>query len=56
MIYICEECMYLFHSTELNEQSGGKYRCPDCGKFAVRSANEEEQKEYFERFGNKDEE
>ncbi len=41
MIYICEDCHFLFWSDIETEQ------CPDCGKSAVRPADEEEQAEYW---------
>ena len=41
MIYICEDCHFLFWSDIEIEQ------CPDCGKLAVRPADEEEQAEYW---------
>jgi rRNA maturation endonuclease Nob1 len=41
MIYICEDCHFLFWSDVETEQ------CPDCGKTAVRPADEAEQAEYW---------
>ena len=36
MPYACDNCSYLFESNEELEQ------CPDCGKFAIRVANDQE--------------
>ena len=47
MIYKCGRCHYLFSSEkELTDKKDNRYRCPDCGKFAVRIATEAERKEY----------
>ena len=47
MIYKCGKCHYLFSSEkELTDKKDNRYRCPDCGKFAVRIATEAERKEY----------
>ena len=46
MIYKCGKCHYLFSSEELTDKKDSHYRCPDCGKFAVRIATEAELKEY----------
>lgn len=47
MIYKCRKCHYLFSSEEeLTDKKDSCYRCPDCGKFAVRIATEAERKEY----------
>lgn len=47
MIYKCGKCHYLFSSEkELTDKKDDRYRCPDCGKFAVRIATEAERKEY----------
>lgn len=43
MLYICTSCKYLF------EKAPEAGRCPDCGRFAVREANEEEKAEYEAR-------
>jgi len=43
MIYVCDKCHFIFSRIIEPEQ------CSDCGKFAVRPANEAEQKEYEER-------
>lgn len=40
MIYICENCKYLFSSDKELDQ------CPDCGKYAVYTASESEVEEY----------
>lgn len=42
-IYTCDACHYTF------EAEAGCDQCPDCGKKRVRSANEQEEKEYLER-------
>ena len=42
-IYACDACKFLFHSDSRAE------RCPDCGKFQVRPANEEEIREFESR-------
>ena len=42
MIYACDNCHFLFSRTTELEQ------CPDCGKYAVREANEAERLEYEE--------
>ena len=39
--FLCEDCHFLFWSDVETEQ------CPDCGKTAVRPADEEEQAEYW---------
>ena len=47
MIYKCEKCHYLFQpAKEPDEEKNDYYRCPDCGKFAVRVATDAERKEY----------
>ena len=47
MIYKCEKCHYLFQpAKEPDEEQNDRYRCPDCGKFAVRVATDAERKEY----------
>lgn len=43
MIFTCDNCGFIFSRSEETEQ------CPDCGKYEVRPANEEEQKEFAER-------
>jgi len=40
MIYACNKCHFLF------ERVGVVDDCPDCGKHAVREANEAEKAEY----------
>ena len=43
MLYACDNCSYLFESNEELKQ------CPDCGKFAVRAANDKEIEEFNSR-------
>ena len=43
MIFVCDKCHFLFSRTKEPEQ------CPDCGKYAIRPADEAEQNEYKER-------
>jgi len=43
MIYACDNCHFLFSYTVEPEQ------CPDCGKYAIRPADEAERQEYEER-------
>lgn len=40
MIYTCDKCRFIFSRTIEPEQ------CPNCGKYAVRPANETEKLEY----------
>ena len=40
MIFTCDNCGFIFSRSEETEQ------CPDCGKYAVRKANEAEKLEY----------
>ena len=40
MIFVCDQCHFLFSRTKEPEQ------CPDCGKYAVREADEAERLEY----------
>lgn len=40
MVYICENCGYLFSRAEAQD------RCPDCGGSMIRSANAVEQSEF----------
>lgn len=40
MILCCENCKYLFSS----DKDVGQ--CPDCGKWAVRAADDSERKDY----------
>ena len=42
MVFVCEHCHFLFSRTRQPEQ------CPDCGKYAIRLADVDEQAE-FER-------
>lgn len=43
MVFICDNCGFIFSRSTETEQ------CPDCGKFTVRPANEDEQKEFDQR-------
>lgn len=43
MVYTCDNCGFIFSRSTETEQ------CPDCGKFAVRPADEDEQKEFEHR-------
>lgn len=43
MVFTCDNCGFIFSRTAETEQ------CPDCGKFAVRPATEDEQKEFEHR-------
>ena len=43
MIYACDACRFLF------ERTAEPKRCPDCGKFNVRPAAEDEITEYRNR-------
>ncbi len=43
LILACDNCGFIFSRTEETEQ------CPDCGKYEVRPANEEEQAEFAQR-------
>lgn len=43
MIYACDACRFLF------ERTGKTERCPDCGKFNIRPANNDEITEYKNR-------
>ena len=43
MIFTCDNCGFIFSRSEETEQ------CPDCGKYEVRPANEEEQAEFAQR-------
>jgi len=42
MIFICDRCRFIFSRTLEPEH------CPGCGKYAVRPADGEEQREYQE--------
>ena len=42
MIFVCDKCHFIFSRAAEPEQ------CPDCGKYAVRPANEAERQEYKE--------
>ena len=41
MVYICENCHFSF------ERVGEVENCPDCGKMAIREADEEETDKYI---------
>lgn len=43
MIYACDACRYIFETEEKITQ------CPDCGKFEIRAATEDEISEYKDR-------
>lgn len=43
MIYACDLCHFLFERKSEPEQ------CPDCGKYAIRPATEEERQEFTQR-------
>ena len=43
MIFTCDNCGFIFSRSEETEQ------CPDCGKYEVRPASEEEQQEFAQR-------
>lgn len=43
MVFSCDNCGFIFSRSTETEQ------CPDCGKFAVRPATEDEQKEFEQR-------
>ncbi len=43
MVFTCDNCGFIFSRSEETEQ------CPDCGKYAVRPADEDEQKEFEQR-------
>lgn len=43
MIYVCDNCHFLFSRIAEPEQ------CPDCGKYAIRQANDTERQEYEKR-------
>jgi len=40
MVFACDNCHFLFSRTTQPKQ------CPDCGKYTVRPANEDEQREF----------
>jgi len=42
-VYVCDACRFIFESADFVSQ------CPDCGKFAVRDANDREITEFEER-------
>ena len=41
MIYVCDSCKFAFQRYSEEDQ------CPDCGKFNVREATEEEKLEFI---------
>lgn len=43
MIYSCGECHFIFMSEDNTKQ------CPDCGKYKVRPATEDEKEEFKKR-------
>ena len=43
MIYVCDACHFLF------KRVGEPEQCPDCGKYSIRVANEEEIAEFLNR-------
>ena len=43
MIYACDACHFLF------KRVGEPEQCPDCGKYSIRLANEEEKIEFINR-------
>lgn len=49
-LYTCDACRYLFMAATKPDQ------CPDCGKFKVRIATENEIKEYLSRVPEADDE
>ena len=44
VLFTCNACKYTFpeHLLHHDEMEDELYRCPDCGKFAVRPATEDE--------------
>ena len=44
VLFTCNACKYTFpeHLLHPDEMEDELYRCPDCGKFAVRPATEDE--------------
>lgn len=43
MIYVCDACHFLF------KRVGEPEQCPDCGKYSIRAANNEEISEFLNR-------
>lgn len=43
MLLICSACKFMFEKDRIVEQ------CPDCGKYSVREASPDENREYEER-------
>lgn len=50
MVFACDNCHYLFSRVKEPEQ------CPDCGKYRVRPAREDEQREFEAQISDKDKE
>lgn len=48
MVFACDTCHFVFSNTQEPEQ------CPDCGKYTVRLATDEEKQELNERMVNKE--
>ena len=48
MIYTCDKCHFIF------ERVGEVSTCPDCGKDAIREANEAEKEEFRKNLENRD--
>lgn len=42
MVYVCDNCHFVFSRTAEIEQ------CPDCGKYMIRTASEEEKRQFEE--------
>lgn len=40
MVYVCDHCHFVFSRMAETEQ------CPDCGKYTVRTADEEEKRQF----------
>ena len=40
MVFACDHCHFLFSRTEQQEQ------CPECGKYQIRPASQEEQADF----------
>ena len=57
VLYTCDACKYTFPEELLNqdEMETCLYRCPDCGKFAVRPATADEIDWYQKRQADRDE-
>ena len=48
MIYTCDKCHFTF------ERAGDVDACPDCGKVAIREADEDEKTDYKRNLVNRD--